>query len=182
MTAASLAATLQVRGHDKVMEPYRLPVVTAPGGPARATASARRSASGSRYRPAIRTRWRRRLRASRPQSRTGTHQRSAQGRHRVGRGAEPGLGHPRSPGCRAAHARPGRADRPGPDRRTRRRPAGPACSDPPGLRAAAGARAGRTRPAGRALPEDHRGAFGEHVREGGTSGQHGCRPGPPMPR
>jgi hypothetical protein len=78
---------------------------------------------------------------------------SAHRRHRVGSGAEPGLGHP---GHRDAELgvrmRPGRADRWGPGRRSRRPPAGPARSDPPGLRAAAGARAGRTRPAGRALP------------------------------
>ena len=79
---------------------------------------------------------------------------SARGRHRVGRGAEPGLGHPESPGCRTrrAHAHPGRAGRWGPGRRSRRPPAGPARSDRPGPRAAAGARAGRTHPAGRAAP------------------------------
>ncbi len=34
-----------------------------------------------------------------------------------------------------------------------------------------------TRPAGR-YPGYHGGAFGQHVREGGVGGQHGCRPGP----
>jgi hypothetical protein len=61
---------------------------------------------------------------------------------------------PRSPGCRTGrvHVRPGRAGRWGPGRRSRRRPAGPARSGRPGPRAVAGVRAGRTRPAGRAVP------------------------------
>jgi hypothetical protein len=33
-----------------------------------------------------------------------------------------------------------------------------------------------TRPVGR-HPGYHRGAFGQHMREGGIGGQHGCRPG-----
>ena len=104
---------------------------------------------------------------------------SAHDRQGVGGGAEPGLGHPRSPRCRTrrAHARPGRAGRRDPGRRSRRPPAGPARSGRPGLRAAVGVRAGRTRLAGRAVPGDYRGAFGQHVREGGIGGQDGCRPG-----
>jgi hypothetical protein len=57
---------------------------------------------------------------------------------------------PRSSGCRTrrAHARPGRVGR-----RVRRPPAGPALrSAHAGPSAAAGSRAGRTRPAGRAAP------------------------------
>jgi hypothetical protein len=37
------------------------------------------------------------------------------------------------------------------------------------------------RPVGRD-PGDHRGVFGEHVREGGIGGQHGGRPGAAGPQ
>ena len=130
-------------------------VLVAAGRPARARVSARRSASGRRYRPAMR---RTRSAASArgipaavtnrggPRIRAGP---APRGR-RCGTWTWP----PRSPGCRTrhAHARPGRAGRRDPDRRSRRPPAGPARSGRPGPRAAAGARAGRTLPAGRAVP------------------------------
>jgi hypothetical protein len=96
----------------------------------------------------------------------------------MGRGAEPGPGQPRSPGCRAlrVHARPGRAGRRGPDRHSHRPPAGPARSSRPGLRAAAGARAGRTRPAGRAVPGVPPRCVRPARARDGIGGQHGCSP------
>jgi len=108
---------------------------------------------------------------------------STQDRHDVGSRAEPGLGDPdQSPGrrTRCAHRAPRLGLPLRPDRRSRPRSAGPASSDRPRPRAAAKARAGRTRPVGRAAswhPGYHRSAFGQHVREGGIGGQHGCRPG-----
>ena len=129
--------------------------MVAAGGPVRARVSARRSASGSRYRPAMRrTRSAASAagipaavtnsgRAEDPRT-TGTAWVAVRNRDL----ATPMTGMPNS-ACACA-PRPGQPG--GPGRRSRRPPAGPARSDPPGPRAAAGARAGRTHPAGRALP------------------------------
>ena len=128
-------------------QPGWRPVVVAAGGPVRARVSARRSASGSRY--------------------------------RVGSGAEPGLGHPdhrdAELGVRMrAQAGPAAGVQVGvavdhqqvqpaqivQDRAQRRQLA----------------QVELARPVGR-YPGYYRGAFGQHVREGGTGGQDGCRPG-----
>ena len=150
------------------------------GGSARARVSARRRASDSRYWPAM-PRTRSPRRPGHPGR--GDEQRvprgSAHDRHCVDSRAELGLGHPPITGmpnsacaCAPRPTRPLRLDR-----RSRRPPAGPARSDPPGPCAAAGARADSTRPAGRAAP----GVLSRCVRpdegEGGIGCQVGCRPG-----
>ena len=133
-------------------------VMVAGGGPVRARVSARRSASGSRYRPAMR-------RTRSAASAAGipaevTNSRRTEDPRRTGAAwvavrnldlAAPITGMPNSACTRAP--RPGRPGLRGPDRRSHRPPAGPPPrSDRAGSRAAAAVRAGRTRPAGRAVP------------------------------
>jgi hypothetical protein len=102
----------------------------------------------------------------------------AEHRHGMSGGAEGGFGHA---GHRAElrvrrRAQP-RAGRPGQDRRSRRSPAAPSRARGPGLRAVAGARAGRTDPAGRAGPQAALQHGPPQVGEGGISGDNGGRPG-----
>ena len=67
---------------------------------------------------------------------------------------------------------PGRADRPGPDRRSQQAQPAQTVQDRAQRRQLA--QVELARPVGR-YPGDHRGAFGQHVREGGIGGQDACR-------
>jgi hypothetical protein len=165
-----------------VGQPGWRPVIVAAGWPIRARVPARRSASGSRYRPGVCCTQVRGVGGGHPGR--GDKQRacrgSAQDRHRVGCRTEPGLGHRdhempnsacacaprpgRPAGSRSAY--PSMTSRPSPPRSSR-------------TAAAAGARAGRTRPAGRALP----GVPRRYVRRAHARRRH-RRPArlPPGPR
>jgi hypothetical protein len=138
-----------------VGQPGWRPVMVTAGGPARARVSARRRASGSRYQPAMRRTRSAASVAGIPAAVTNSGRAEAPRRTGTARVAVRNLDLATpSPGCqtRRVRARPGRAGRPGPGRRSRRPRAGPARSHLPGPRAAAGARACRTRWAGRAVP------------------------------